>query len=201
MDQRKYWDNTHLIYSGKDWITKPTIFASQVVDYFPKSGTILELGAGQGQDSQYFVSLGYQVLATDFSDFALSKIKKINTQVVDLAQPLPFVPNSFDIVYSHLALHYFNAGRTQQLFDEIFTVLKSKGIFATLTNTIDDQEVKQGTRIEDDFYQIGDIKKHFFSVDSMRKLTAKFKTVLLDNHGETHKDKIKSLIRFVGQKP
>jgi hypothetical protein len=48
MDPKDYWKNAHVRYSSKDWIKKPTIFATQAINYFPKSGSILELGAGQG---------------------------------------------------------------------------------------------------------------------------------------------------------
>jgi len=194
------WNTKHRKYIDQDWITKPTIFATVAIKYFPKTGSLLELGSGQGQDSKYFTELGYKVLATDFSDYALSKIPNIKTQVVDLSLPLPFSSNSFDIVYSHLALHYFDKKRTQELFDEIFNFLKPGGIFATLTNTIEDREISTGTKIEDEYYQIGDIQKRFFSIDSMRKFTSKFETLLLDNHGETHKDEIKTLIRYIGKK-
>ena len=195
-----YWQGAHLKYSTKDWIKKPTIFATQAIKFFPETGKLLELGAGQGQDSQYFTDLGYDVLAIDFSDFALSKIQNLKTKVVDLSKPLPFPANSFDVVYSHLALHYFGAVRTQRLFDEIFNILKPQGIFACFTNSVDDPEIASLAELEPDFYQAGDIQKRFFSVASMAKFTSKFTPLLLDNHGETYKDEIKSLIRFIGQK-
>lgn len=150
-----------------------------------------------------FANHGYQVLATDFSQFALDQISdaRIQKQLVDLTQPLPFPNNSFDIVYSHLALHYFSTPRTQALFDEILASLKPKGVFATLTNSIDDPEVTTAIKIEDEFYRSGGVQKRYFSVTSMEKFTSKFQTLLLDNHGQTHKDKISTLIRFVGRKP
>lgn len=202
MNPQDYWQAKHPDYSQKDWIKKPTIFATQIVKFFPQSGRILELGAGQGQDSVYFANQGYEVSATDFSQYALDQITdtRITKQLVDLSRPLPFNPNSFDIVYSHLALHYFGEKRTRELFDEIYDILKPGGVFATLTNTIEDPEVNQATKIEEEFYENGGIQKRFFSTDSMAKFTLKFKTLLLDSHGETHKDEIKTLIRFVGQK-
>jgi len=201
MNPQDYWQKAHLKYSQQDWINKPTIFATQVIQYFPKSGSLLELGAGQGQDSKYFTQLGYQVLATDFSEFALARIQGIKTQICDLSQPLLFRPDSFDIIYSHLALHYFDLDRTRKLFKEIYTILKPGGVFASITNTIDDPEISQCQKIEDDFYQCGDVFKRYFSVNSMKGFTSKFEPIILDSQGETHKDIIKTLIRFVGRKP
>lgn len=210
MDNQDYWHKKHQKYSTQDWIRTPTIFATQILKYLPKSGSLLELGCGQGQDSIYFAQHDLQVTATDFSDFALFEAKqttppglkdKITYQVVDIANKLPFPQASFDIVYSHLAVHYFDKTRTQQLFDEIYTTLKPGGIFAILVNTLDDPEIGESQLVETDLYITpSGLQKRFFSVDSVQEFTAKFETLLLDNHGETHKDTIKTLIRYVGKK-
>ena len=49
-----FWNEKHIDYSSKNWINKPTIFAQEVVSFFPRRGKLLDLGAGQGQDSRYF---------------------------------------------------------------------------------------------------------------------------------------------------
>jgi SAM-dependent methyltransferase len=203
VDTKSHWEKKHIKYSQQDWITKPTIFATQVITYFPKTGKILDLGAGQGQDSVYFANHGYQVLASDFSEYSLSKIAdtRIKKQLVDLSRPLPFFPDSLDIIYSHMSLHYFKQARTKHLFDEIFTVLKPGGVFATLTNSLDDPDISSSIFIEDDYYESGGIPKRYFSTQTLARFTSKFETLLLDSHGETYKDSIKTLIRFIGRKP
>ena len=60
------WKDLHKNYAQQDWIDKPSIFAEQVLPYFPKDGKILELGAGQAQDSCYFAEQGFSVTATAF---------------------------------------------------------------------------------------------------------------------------------------
>jgi SAM-dependent methyltransferase len=197
MNLQDFWQKKLSKYSQEEWATKPSIFATQVIKYFPSSGSLVDLGAGIGQDSQYFAEHGFQVLATDL---VASEAQKIIS--VDLSQPLPFSSASFDVVYCHLSLHFFDTQRTQQLFDEIFSVLKPGGVFATLTNTLDDPEVSKSQNIGEDLYLTpSGLQKRFFSVESMKTFTTKFETLLLDNLGETHKDETKSLIRFVGRKP
>ena len=210
MNPNDYWNTKHQKYAQQDWITKPTIFATQAIKYFPSQAKILELGCGQAQDSIYFAQNGHTVFATDFSQTAIelanSKVPpdpkdKIIFQRLDLSQTLPFEPNQFDVVYSHLALHYFDSNRTQHLFDEIYQVLKPGGIFATLTNTMADPEVANSQKVEDEYFQNPEgLLKRFFTIQSMHKYTSKFTPLLLDDHGETHKDAIKTLIRFVGKK-
>lgn len=203
---QEYWQEKLNKYSNQDWASKPTIFATQAINYFPKTGHILDLGAGLGQDSIFFAENGYQVTSCDLSELAKDNIPqelqgKIVFKKLDLSNPLPFELESFDVVYSHLALHYFNEKRTQELFDQIYEILKPGGIFATITNTIEDPEISGFEKIEEDYYNSSDgIMKRYFSVDSMKKFTSKFQKLLLDANGETHKDEIKTLIRFIGKK-
>lgn len=208
MTSQNYWKNQHQKYSTANWITKPSIFAQQIIKFFPKNGKLVDLGAGQGQDSQFFVKNNFQVISTDFCQDALdisqkrSSSLKINFQNVNLTKKLPFKDSSFDIVYSHLALHYFNQKNTQKIFKEIYRILKKGGVFATLVNTINDPEVTNSKEIEKEYFlSVVGIKKRFFSINYFHQLIEnKYKIYILDENGETHKDEHKNLIRFIGQK-
>jgi len=208
-----WWNKKQDKYAIKDWIDKPSMFAKWVLQFFPKEGKILELGAGQGRDTRFFASHGYGVVSTDFSNTALGynrkklpdKLKKkINIQQLDLSKPFPFEDNSFDAVYSHLSVHYFDDEVTNQIFSEIYRVLRPGGMVAILVNSINDPEYGMGKKLGKDFFELspGDVK-HFFSLEYMKAKTENFETIVLDNKGETYKDKAKgvvNLIRFVGRK-
>lgn len=210
MDPKDYWNKKHICYASKDWIDKPTIFSQFAIQYFPKTGSLLDLGAGHGQDSRFFAKKGYSVTGTDFSETALKFLKekadkeglKIKTEQVDLSKDLPFGNESFDIVYAHLSLHYFDQKTTVKLFKEIHRVLKPGGVLAALFNTVDDPEIPQFKKLEKDYYlDPAGIAKRYFSVGSLKGFTeGKFESIISDNKGETHKDEIKTLIRFVGRK-
>ncbi len=133
------WDAQHEQYAQKDWINKPSIFAEWVIQYFPPHGTLLDLGGGQGQDAQFFLEKGYAVTLVDFAESALSKAKerillsyseKLSIKHHDMTEPFPFQKESFDIVYSHLSLHYFTKEKTRAIFQEIHRVLKPGGVLA-----------------------------------------------------------------------
>lgn len=204
-----YWDKKHKeTYSTADWAHKPSIFAEQIRPLLPASGKLLEVGTGQGGDAKFFCDSGFTVVATDYSNEAIlsasSRIEGVEFLQIDTAEGLPFPSESFDVAYSHLALHYFDADTTNKIFKEIHRLLKPGGILATLTNSTDDPEVKEFSyiKLEEDFYQDpSGIKKRYFSVGSMRNLVAGlFSPLLLDNQGATYKDQEPNLIRFVGQK-
>lgn len=210
MDAKDYWEEKHKKYAKEEWINRPTIFAKFAIKYFPKNGRLLELGAGQGQDSRFFASKGYKVTATDFSSEALGLLKEktnaeglsIETKEVDISKDLPFLNQSFDIVYSHLALHYFDDETTRKVFSEIHRILKGGGILSALFNTIDDPEINESKKVEEGFFETpSGILKRYFSVDYLQDITnGLFEVVIADAKGETYKDEIKTLVRFVGRK-
>ncbi len=203
---KKFWSGHHKYYAGTDWINNPNIFAEQVLEYLPEKGSLLDIGAGRGQDSKFFADRGYDVTSLDISAEALqeandSRIKSIEA---DITQGLPFKSESFDIVYAHLSLHYFGAAMTDKIFLEINRVLRPNGVLAFFTNSTTDPEYGTGEKIEDDFFAIGSIHKRYFSVESAQNFANKyFEEILVDNNGETYKDAqkgIHNLIRYVGRK-
>lgn len=206
------WDKLHTIYKKQDWINKPNLFAQNVVQYFPKKAKILELGAGQGQDTRFFAENGFTVVSTDISDLALEVNKEklpdnlknnVIVKKLDLVKAIPFKDKEFDVVYAHLSLHYFDKEETQHIFREIYRVLKDGGILSILNNSISDPEYIQGQEIEPGYLSVDGTMKRFFSVDSLKEYIKNFKIILLDNLGTTYKDEAKgvnNLIRFVGTK-
>jgi SAM-dependent methyltransferase len=200
-----YCAKLHDLYSEKDWITKPSLFAETVKAYLPESGKLLELGAGLGQDSAYFTELGYEVTATDLNIDHLKELAhdKFAVRAVDLRQPLPFEDASFDIIYAHLSLHYFDQHTTEAIFDEIYRMLKPNGLLAFFTNSTDDPEYDTGKQIEPDYFEVDGTLKRYLNVKTAKQFAHAFMPLLVDNNGETYKDSAKgihNLIRFIGTK-
>lgn len=206
---KSVWQDLHSNYQAQDWVTKPSLFSETAIQYFPKRGRVLELGAGHGQDSLFFAKQGYEVVSTDIetASLALNMSKhELNVSVlnVNLLEPLPFEDSSFDVVYAHLSLHYFELEKTFEIMNEIGRVLKPGGVLAFLTNSTNDPEYNTGIKLETDFFQVGKATKRYLSVESARKLTRDFQVNLVDNLGQTYKDQAKgihNLVRFIGKKP
>ena len=193
------WSKLHKKYDEKDWSKLPSIFATEAIEYFPPHGSLLDLGTGVGQDSVYFAKKGYDVTATDLFTETVNKTvslaptevaEHIRTRVVDLRKPLEFDDESFDIIYAHLSLHYFDQKTTAQVFDEIYRILKNGGVFAFFTNSTTDPEYGTGVKIEPDYFMIEEVAKRYFSIESLTPYLRKFFIKLLDAEGETYKDKV-----------
>lgn len=198
-----YWLKRVEEYSQKNWSKKESLFAQETIKYFPKHGDLLELGSGAGQDGRWFASQGYNVTITDLTDQSF-RSPQLKFQIVDMSQPLPFEPEQFDIIYSQLSLHYFTWARTQKLFEEIHNSLKPNGVLAFMVNTVEDPEIGEGEMLEPDYLMVDGIKKRYFDVPTVEKLTSQgYEILLLDDRGTSYKDRekgITNLIRFVGRK-
>lgn len=171
-EAEKFWEDKHQIYATKEFVARPNWLASSLMDVASEPSRILDLGCGQGQDSVYFAEKGHQVVAVDFSEYALerfsaaAKALEINQVLHDLGNlPYPFEDASFDIVYAHLSLHYFTAEITRAVFAEVARLLRPSGTFSALFNSDRDPECSDATsvRIEDRYLELspGDRKRYF----------------------------------------
>lgn len=205
------WNKQHEKYARTEWIQKPTIFGEWALQFFPPKGRVLDAGCGQGQDSLLFAQKGFDTVGLDFAETGLSiargrtpdTLKNLKFEQGDLSQRLPYPSESFDVVYSHMASHYFDRAGTQQLFDEYRRVLKPGGTLVMLVNSVHDAEYGTGTKLEDDYFAIGDMKKRFFSAESIQRFASGFSASLADEKGETYKDRAvgnSKLVRFVARK-
>lgn len=208
MVNQDYWKKKHTLYRNQAWSEKPSIFAEQMTQLIPKNARILELGAGQGQDSVYFTRLGNYVVSTDISDKANSirqkrkdteEMSSMEISKLDISDPFPYEQESFDIVYAHLAIQFFTLTKTQEVFNEVYRVLKPGGKLMLLVNSVNDPEYGAGEFVEQDYYFLQGIYKRFYSVASLSEFTKNFTTILLDHEGRTYKD-THPLVRFVGEK-
>jgi demethylmenaquinone methyltransferase/2-methoxy-6-polyprenyl-1,4-benzoquinol methylase len=93
---------------------------------------ILDLCCGAGQTTKFLVKYSHNVIGLDLSPVALNQAKKNVPQakyIEGFAQDLPFEDSYFDIVHTSVALHEMTTSELEQIFKEVYRVLKPKGIF------------------------------------------------------------------------
>jgi ubiquinone/menaquinone biosynthesis C-methylase UbiE len=115
-----------------------SLYAVEKERMFPKNSAICDLGGGTGADSIYFAQNGHSVVLVDIADEPLAKAMihanqqgladRIKTVQCDFGSgKLPLDNESFAVVYSRLALHYFEPNVLSQLFAEVYRILRPDG--------------------------------------------------------------------------
>ena len=155
-------------------------FASECLARLTPGSNILELGCGTGEDAEAFARAGHRVIATDFVEATIAENRKrtrdipnLQFQVMRNDDPYPFPDATFDAVYAHLTLHYFQHNITLGIMSEIRRVLRPGGWLMFACKSTDDPLYGQGEPIEPDMfvYPNGQVR-HFFSEAYARALLA-----------------------------
>jgi 2-polyprenyl-3-methyl-5-hydroxy-6-metoxy-1,4-benzoquinol methylase len=118
---------------------KPEMFGhpyKELQDYFTKSkrrGALLDLGCGQGRDSIFLASLGYQVTAVDRSKVGINQmLKKAQSQGLEIDGIVNNIQNlklqkKFDVIFDML-LHGFENQIQLELLGKYSNSLNKDGI-------------------------------------------------------------------------
>ena len=92
----------------------------------------------------------------------------------DLSKKLPFPNGSFDAVYAHLSIHYFDDATTHRIIAEIGRVLKPGGLLCVKCKSVDDPLYGNGEEVGPDMFRTEHVR-HFFRKEYMQSLLDDFK--------------------------
>lgn len=174
MEFKDYWNETH-----KKFSTGKIVYDNWLDDYkevLDKCDTpVLDLGCGTGNDTLYLTERGFKVIACDYSEIAIDKIKQglqeVETRQIDISQTLPFEDKTFDLIIADLSLHYFDEQTTKKIMQEIKRILRPNGNLLARVNSIADinHGAGQGEKLEENFYFVEGYNKRFFPIDDAQK--------------------------------
>lgn len=150
---------------------QPNPFAYEVGRAIEKRdyATLLDVGCGDGRDSIYFAEQGLKVTSVDFSESGLERLREKNPAIqahLGDIRHLDFPENSFDIIYAHLSLHYFDEETTKNIFAKKYKILKPGGMFFVKCKSTKDPFFGQGEKIAENMYMLKHVR-HFFSPEYM----------------------------------
>ena len=129
---------------------------------------ILELGCGEGRDTQHLCGAGLQVVGWDRSkdaiDIALQRNLDCTFHVGDIRSDLPFDGESYPVVIASLCLHYFTWEETINIVEKIRMSLANGGLLLVRVNSTDDTNYGAVgyPEIESNYYQVNESAKRFF---------------------------------------
>ena len=157
------------------WGKEPSKYVKLIPQYF-SSGNVLDLGAGEGKNSFYLASLGFNVTAIEVSTYAVKNFldriieesKKndfsdnINIIYGDVKKIDDFVNKKFDIVVAYGLLHCFSS-KTEivEFLEKIKNITKPGGIhvISTFTNELPVPEIQD--YLELTLLRKGEIKEYY----------------------------------------
>mgnify|MGYP003317858100 CR=1 FL=1 len=163
------------------WVEKH----QRLIDTLPKN-SVLDLGCGIGQFTEYWLRNGFSVVSADISRVALDELRRripnANTVELDMSKTLPFEDGSFGVVFANLSIHYFESEATKQLSNEIWRMLKPDGLFMGSVNSSAAYEFIKDHIIplEDNYYLIGERYIRLFDRPQFDLFFGQFKTVSLE---------------------
>ncbi len=148
--------------------------------------TILDLGCGNGRDSLYFASKGLKVTALDWSEVALdalakqakklSLLERINVIWQNIAN-LELPDNSFDVIFANLSLHYFDDQTTRKIIDQVYKILRNRGLLFIEVKSDKDPLSKKGQDLGNEMRNVYGTKRRFFSQSSLLSFLSNFRVV------------------------
>ena len=133
---KEKWDTK---YDGDSYITgkEPSEWLKSHAEFLIKGGKALDIAAGEGRNSVFAASLGYEVVSMDISEIALKKAQRLanekNVTITTLSTDLDnssLPENEYDLV---LCFNFLE----RKLFQEIRKTLKSGGILFYETFSVD----------------------------------------------------------------
>ena len=146
-----------------------------------KFETLLDLGCGAGRDARYFSRKGLSVTAIDRSSSGIRAIQSRNPRIrciLDDLRTVKLKKNSFDVIYAHLSLHYFDDRTTRRIFQKIYRALKRGGLFFAKCKSVDDPLCGKGEKQGSDMYYLSHVR-HFFSKTYMAEMLTPFKILTI----------------------
>lgn len=141
-----------------------------------KGGIILELGCGEGRDTEVLVRAGHRVIALDLSPDRLAeagtRAPSAEFHCQDLRAPFPLGGHPASAVIASLSLHYFSWPETLGIVSQIREALVPGGVLlCRLNSTRDDHYGATGhPRISEHYYLVHGTPKRFFDREDTCRL-------------------------------
>jgi len=206
MRQSKFW--TSSTKSGLK--TKINYFAKRVLNLMKPRQKMLDLGSGRSADALFFVKNNHKVTCVDVAEKRISglreyvqnkKIRDIEIVISDIRK-LNFPDESFDIIYAHLVLHYFNDKTTKIIYENLKKILRKGGLLCVKVYSVDDYRFGRGKQMESNVFNRNGHIVHYFTKQYLADCMQGLDMIRLKRSKSVYFGKIKksAYIEAIGRK-
>tara|TARA_Y100000996_G_scaffold291903_1_gene230765 strand:+ start:198 stop:869 length:672 start_codon:yes stop_codon:yes gene_type:complete len=194
-----YWNN---LYAKDDYFgTGQTILADLAKSVIEQHEikNLLEMGCGQGRDSIFFASFMDSVTSFDISEKAIKYVEKIKNQrnlsnlelfVHDIRKPLDLSKRKFQMIYSNLALQFFDESQLEKIFENISDIMEKDSFLLFSTKKSGDKYHNFGTKLTDQSFEYKNITRFFFEKEKLENILEKqFSIISFEDDSHINPDK------------
>lgn len=128
LKNKKYWR----IIPARNIIGHNALPGNELIDVLPNGSSVLDLGCGSGEMTEFLSVRGYNVTGIDLNVEAISqnklKTKNVNYILGDITKTLPFTSKNFDaVVISFVLVNIIPQKLRKSLISELTRILKPGG--------------------------------------------------------------------------
>lgn len=198
------------VYKTADWYygLKPFREMPETLDNWtiPENPKAADLGCGEGRDSIYLATRGFNVTAIDIVEQGLLKLEKfaqeknlpiqcVHTDALNYSYP----PNFFDLIVARTFLDHLTLPQIQEMTAKIRATLRPSGIlFVSVFTTKDVGYLKPADQAESEcasfiqhYFEENELKSYF---DDWNVMTYYERTKIDTSHGPAHQHGVAHLI-------
>lgn len=129
MDSTEYYNKNAAEFFDKTIDLDMQFYLDRFLEFIPEGGSILDLGCGSGRDSEYFISMGYDVTALDGSEEMCSLASvHIGKEVLHMSFSEMDFDDVFDGVWANASLLHVPKNEMENILAKIIRSLKQDGI-------------------------------------------------------------------------
>ena len=173
----------------------------------PKGLALLDLGCGDGRDAEFFFHQGFTVTAVDLAEEAIQllqeHIPQIHAVCMDIRE-VDFPSESFDVLYAHLSVQYFDDATTRSIFHNMHRMLRPDGYLFVKCKSTKDPLFGKGEKMGENLYRYGKTNtvmiRHFFTDDYMGELLKGFSQKHVSSSTAVYDGKESAFIDAVARK-
>ena len=127
-------------------------------------------------------------------DITASNLKNLNLFVHDTKKPFDFLNKKFDLIYSNLALQFFNLSQLDSIFFNISNLMNDDSLFLFSTKKPGDKYFNFGNKISDHAFEYKGITRFFFDKSELEDVLKNyFNIIFLQDDKHVNQDGTESV--------
>lgn len=168
-----YWDGYYETHACPD---EPSLFAKFCLTKVDKPCRLLDLGCGNGRDSKFFASCGFEVIACDQSRVALEELDGIN-HITTLNSDFESLAQNFtdkvDVVYSRFSLHAVDEATARDTLRWANEHLSDDGKLYLEMRSVEDSFYGEGVEVESNAF----VTDHYRRFETLDRVAEELKNI------------------------